>query len=104
MRKDSWSYQLIREWIVQGAQWDKGSGDLKSIAMDPPEYAFKKATAEFPEPIPVPGQRRPPREEAGVNCDASPRRIVCRVRQGPVVLVRIEVQAKRLDRPGSRLR
>jgi hypothetical protein len=41
--KDSWAYQLIREWIVQGAAWEKGSGEVKSIAMTPPEYAFKKA-------------------------------------------------------------
>ena len=41
--RDSWAYQLIREWIVQGATWTKGSGELKSIAMTPPEYAFTKA-------------------------------------------------------------
>jgi Protein of unknown function (DUF1549)/Protein of unknown function (DUF1553) len=40
--KDSWAYQLIREWIVQGATWTKGSGDLKLISMNPPEYAFTK--------------------------------------------------------------
>src|SRR5262245_22874495 len=40
--KESWAYQLIREWIIQGADWTKGSGEVKSIAMTPPEYAFKK--------------------------------------------------------------
>jgi hypothetical protein len=40
--KDSWAYKLIREWIVQGANWNKGSGDVKSIDMTPPEYAFTK--------------------------------------------------------------
>ncbi len=40
--RDSWAYQLLREWIVQGATWTKGSGDLKSISMTPPEYAFTK--------------------------------------------------------------
>ena len=40
--KDSWAYQLLREWIVQGAAWTKGSGELKAISMTPPEYAFDK--------------------------------------------------------------
>ena len=40
--KDSWAYQLCREWIVSGAQWNKGSGDVACIRVDPPEYAFKK--------------------------------------------------------------
>ena len=39
---DSWAYQLIREWIKQGATWTKGSGDVQSISMTPPEYAFSK--------------------------------------------------------------
>ena len=41
--KGSWPYQLFREWIVQGAQWRKGSGDIASISISPPEYAFPKA-------------------------------------------------------------
>jgi hypothetical protein len=40
--KNSWAYQLIREWIVQGAEWHKGSGDVKAISINPPEYAFAK--------------------------------------------------------------
>ena len=40
--KDSWSYQLFREWIQQGAQWNKGSGDIVSVTINPPEYAFSK--------------------------------------------------------------
>ena len=38
--KNSWAYKIIREWIAQGAQWHKGSGDIASIAVNPPEYAF----------------------------------------------------------------
>ena len=38
--KGSWPYQLFREWIAQGAQWHKGSGDIASISISPPEYAF----------------------------------------------------------------
>jgi hypothetical protein len=38
--KGSWPYQLFREWIVQGAPWTKGSGDVASVAVVPPEYAF----------------------------------------------------------------
>ncbi len=41
--KDSWPYQLFREWIVQGAPWHKGSGDIASISINPPEYLFPKA-------------------------------------------------------------
>ena len=40
--KNSWAYQLIRQWIAQGAEWRKGSGDIASIAVNPPEYAFAK--------------------------------------------------------------
>ncbi len=40
--KDSWAYRLLREWIVQGAEWHKGSGDIASITVTPPEYAFPK--------------------------------------------------------------
>jgi hypothetical protein len=40
--RDSWAYQLLREWIAQGAPRRKGSGDVKSISIQPPEYAFAK--------------------------------------------------------------
>ncbi len=40
--KSSWAYQLVRTWIAQGAEWHKGSGDIASIAVNPPEYAFAK--------------------------------------------------------------
>ncbi len=40
--KNSWAYQLIRQWIARGAEWRKGSGDIASIAVNPPEYAFAK--------------------------------------------------------------
>ncbi|HVS34126.1 MAG TPA: hypothetical protein VMS17_01010, partial [Gemmataceae bacterium] len=26
--KDSWAYKLVREWIAQGAPWQKGGGDI----------------------------------------------------------------------------
>lgn len=38
----SWQYRLLKRWIDQGAQWKPGSGDLKSLDITPPEYAFKK--------------------------------------------------------------
>jgi hypothetical protein len=41
--KDSWQYQLLRDWIVNGATWKKGSGEVASIAITPPEYRFPKA-------------------------------------------------------------
>ena len=41
--KSSWQYQLLRAWIAQGAKWTPGSGQVKSVAISPPEYAFRKA-------------------------------------------------------------
>jgi hypothetical protein len=38
----SWQHQLFREWIQGGANWRKGSGDVKSIRVNPPEYAFDR--------------------------------------------------------------
>jgi hypothetical protein len=38
--KDSWQYKLLREWIADGAQWTKGSGEVKAITVTPTEYAF----------------------------------------------------------------
>src|SRR4051794_33250258 len=38
----SWQYRVFRQWIAQGAAWTKGSGDIRSIRITPPEYAFKK--------------------------------------------------------------
>ncbi len=40
--RQSWAYQLLREWIVQGAAWEKGSGEVKAITITPSEYAFAK--------------------------------------------------------------
>ena len=40
--KDTWAYRLFREWIAAGAPWHKGSGDIASVAVNPPEYAFAK--------------------------------------------------------------
>jgi hypothetical protein len=40
--RDSWAYQLLRAWIAQGARWNKGSGAIEKIAINPPEYAFNK--------------------------------------------------------------
>jgi hypothetical protein len=40
---DSWQYRVLREWIVAGAPWQKGSGDVKAIRITPSEHPFKKA-------------------------------------------------------------
>lgn len=40
--KDSWQYQLFRKWIVDGANWTKGSGTVSSIHISPAEQAFTK--------------------------------------------------------------
>lgn len=53
--KDSWQYQVFREWIKQGAPRAKGSGDFSDIEITPKEYVFvpvgqsvkMKVTAKF---------------------------------------------------------
>ncbi len=40
--KESWTYRLFREWILQGAEWKKGSGEIVGLTINPPEYAFSK--------------------------------------------------------------
>jgi hypothetical protein len=40
--RDSWQYQVFREWIVAGAPWARGSGAVKSVAVTPPEQAFAR--------------------------------------------------------------
>ncbi len=41
--KDSWQYQIFREWIMRGAPRVPGSGDVKSVVVSPPDLAFQKA-------------------------------------------------------------
>ncbi len=38
--KSSWQYRLLRQWIVEGAKWEPGSGAVKSVRITPAEYAF----------------------------------------------------------------
>jgi hypothetical protein len=38
----SWPYQLLREWIVSGAAWSKGSGTVTGVTITPEEHTFKK--------------------------------------------------------------
>lgn len=53
--KDSWQYQIFHEWIKQGAQRAKGSGEISEIEISPKEYVFVnvgktawiKVTAKF---------------------------------------------------------
>ncbi len=40
--KTSWQYQVFREWIVKGAAWKKGSGEVVSVRVTPPEAVFTK--------------------------------------------------------------
>jgi len=41
--KTSWQYQVFREWIVKGAPWKKGSGEVQSVRVTPSEAVFTKA-------------------------------------------------------------
>jgi hypothetical protein len=40
--KGSWQYQLVREWIVTGALWRKGSGEVRTVSVSPAELAFPR--------------------------------------------------------------
>jgi hypothetical protein len=51
--RDSWQYQVLREWIRQGAQWQPGSGEVAGIVVTPAEHGFAK-----------PGQSQPLRVKA----------------------------------------
>jgi hypothetical protein len=41
--KDSWQYQVLRQWLQQGTPWRAGSGDVEKILITPAEHAFDKA-------------------------------------------------------------
>src|SRR5690349_20881529 len=38
----SWQYQVFRQWIVEGARWQKGSGAIKAVTVSPPEVTFRR--------------------------------------------------------------
>ena len=40
--KDSWQYQVFRQWIAGGATWQKNSGELTALTISPAEFAFIK--------------------------------------------------------------
>ncbi len=40
--KNTWAYQLLIEWLKQGAVWNAGSGEVVSVAVNPAELALKK--------------------------------------------------------------
>jgi hypothetical protein len=37
--RDSWQYRLLREWIVTGARWSPGNGDVADLIVAPAEAA-----------------------------------------------------------------
>jgi hypothetical protein len=41
----SWQYRLFREWIADGARWQKGSGDLARLTLTPSEDVLIKPSA-----------------------------------------------------------
>lgn len=41
--KGSYAYQVIREWIAQGATRTPGSGEIKSVRVTPAEHLFQKS-------------------------------------------------------------
>jgi Protein of unknown function (DUF1549) len=41
--RDSWQYRLLRDWILNGASWKKGSGEVAAITVAPSELRFHQA-------------------------------------------------------------
>ncbi len=41
--KGTWQYNVIRDWIAQGAPWSRGAGEVVKVAISPVELAFNKA-------------------------------------------------------------
>jgi hypothetical protein len=41
--RDTWQYNILREWIAAGAPSSFGSGEVKSVAVIPSELAYSKA-------------------------------------------------------------
>jgi hypothetical protein len=39
-RRNSWHYQVLREWIAQGAKWDPADSRVKQIEVWPSEHRF----------------------------------------------------------------
>src|SRR5262249_5009383 len=40
--RDGWEYRLFREWIVNGARWKAGSGEVTALTVNPAGYALVK--------------------------------------------------------------
>src|SRR5947209_13179274 len=40
--KDSWQYQVLRQWIADGAVWNQGNGEVAQVSVAPAELAFAK--------------------------------------------------------------
>ncbi len=38
--KDGWIYNVFREWIRLGATWERGSGDIKDLSVNPGDFAL----------------------------------------------------------------
>jgi hypothetical protein len=40
--RGSWQYQVLRQWILEGAPWQRGSGEVVGVSISPTEQAFTK--------------------------------------------------------------
>ena len=40
--KNTWQYEVLRQWIAKGTPWTKGSGDVAGVTVTPPQLAFAK--------------------------------------------------------------
>jgi hypothetical protein len=41
--RESWQYQLLREWVRRGARWTKGSGEIAAILVSPGEQRLDRS-------------------------------------------------------------
>jgi hypothetical protein len=39
--KNSWSYQVLRQWIAQGARWSAGRNEVRRMEVEPREHCFR---------------------------------------------------------------
>jgi hypothetical protein len=40
--KNSWQYQMLRQWILEGAPWQAGSGAVEKVVVTPAQQSFGK--------------------------------------------------------------
>jgi hypothetical protein len=88
----SWAYDMLRQWIQQGAAWQPGSGEVRALNVTPAEYVFAGAGAA--------GQLRV--EAAFADGSAEDVTALCDFRTGDDAVAEVNAEgAVRAVRPGD---